>query len=109
MRTNIFETLQRLCAGRGIVCEQRGKKIDMTTPDGKFYACLTRMEHIWLAKQFGKTEKEAEEAGWIKINLGLMNDINILHFKKPTQKQLDTLFDWCQKHKAELPDWATEV
>lgn len=34
MRTNTFEHLQGLCAGKGIVCERRGKKINMTTPDG---------------------------------------------------------------------------
>lgn len=34
MRIDTFEHLQGLCAGKGIVCERRGKKIDMTTPDG---------------------------------------------------------------------------
>lgn len=34
MRTDTFEHLQGLCAGKGIVCERRGKKIDMTTPNG---------------------------------------------------------------------------
>lgn len=29
-------------------------------PDGKFYACLTPMEHIWLADQFGLSETDAE-------------------------------------------------
>lgn len=77
-------------------------------PNGKFYACLTAMEHVWLASQFGKTEKQAEDAGWIKINHGLLNDTNILHFKPPTQKQLNTLFDWCEKHKVSMPEWATE-
>ena len=75
-------------------------------PNGKFYACLTAMEHVWLASQFGLSEKAAEQSGWIKINHGLLNETNILHFKPPTQKQLDALFDWCQKHKIALPDWA---
>jgi len=64
------------------------------------------MEHVWLASQFSLSEKAAEQAGWIKINHGLLNETNILHFEPPTQKQLDTLFDWCQKHKVALPDWA---
>jgi hypothetical protein len=34
MRTDTFEHLQRLCAGKGIVCERRGKKIELTTPSG---------------------------------------------------------------------------
>lgn len=34
MRTDTFEHLQGLCASKGIVCERRGKKIEMTTPNG---------------------------------------------------------------------------
>lgn len=34
MRTDTFEHLQGLCAGKGIICERRGKKIEMTTSDG---------------------------------------------------------------------------
>lgn len=41
MRTDTFEHLQGLCAGKGIVCERRGKKIDMTTPDGGNGVMLT--------------------------------------------------------------------
>ena len=62
-------------------------------PSGKFYPCLTPMEHVWLAEKLGKTEKEAEEAGWVKISYTFMG-IYILCFRQVTQKQLDTLFDW---------------
>ena len=72
-------------------------------PDGKFYPCLTSMEHIWLADKLGKTEKEAEEAGWIKVSYAMLG-IYVGCFRKATQKQLDTLFDWMQgSPERELP------
>lgn len=76
------------------------------TPDGKFYPC-GYMEHVWLADKLGKEEREAEKAGWVKISHGLEGKLYIHKGERePTQKQLDTLFDWCQKHKVVLPDWA---
>lgn len=38
MKTNTFEHLQGLCAGKRIVCERNGRKIDLTTPDGSVSA-----------------------------------------------------------------------
>jgi hypothetical protein len=77
------------------------------TPDGKFYACLTAMEHVWLADQFGLSEREAELAGWIKITRGIDMVRHVFQGEKePTQKQIDTVFQWCEKHKTKLPDWA---
>ncbi len=64
-------------------------------PDGKFYPCLVSMEHIWLANKLGKTEKEAENAGWMKISYSVIG-IYVICMKKPTQKQLNTLFDWVE-------------
>lgn len=63
-------------------------------PDGKFYPCKNSMEHIWLAERLGKTEKEAEESGWVKIShtvFGLY-----IFSQKRTQRQMDTLFAWMQ-------------
>lgn len=77
-------------------------------PDGKFYGC-GYMEHIWLADRLGKEEKEAEKAGWIKISHGVDGRLYIQRLdtaREPTQKQIDTMFTWCEKHKAKLPDWA---
>lgn len=34
MKTNTFENLEKLCRGKKIVCERRGKKIELTTPCG---------------------------------------------------------------------------
>lgn len=76
-------------------------------PDGKFYACLTKQEHSWLCAQFGLEESTAEELGWVKITKDLMGQTFIHEGKKDaTQKQINTVFDWCQKHKQKLPEWA---
>jgi len=65
-------------------------------PNGKFYPCEGgMMEHIWLADRLGKTENEAEKAGWIKLGKGLLG-IHICSFKKPTKKQFNFLFDWSE-------------
>lgn len=34
MKTNTYAHLEKLCAAKRIVCERRGKKIELTTPDG---------------------------------------------------------------------------
>lgn len=76
-------------------------------PNGGFYSCLTKMEHVWLAAQFGKTESQAENAGWIKTTVGLTGETHIFKGEKePTQKQINTVFDWCEKYKVTLPHWA---
>lgn len=68
-------------------------------PSGKFYPCEGgTMEHIWLADRLGKTEAEAEKAGWIKIGKGMLG-IHICGFKKPTKKQFNFLFDWSEFKK----------
>lgn len=51
------------------------------------------MEHIWLAGKLGKTEEEAESAGWVKCSCAMLG-IYVISKIKPTQKQLDTVFDW---------------
>lgn len=78
------------------------------TPDGKFYP-VRYMEHIWAADKIaGITEKDAELRGWIKISDPIMmgQQVFILGGKSPTQKQIDTLFDWCEAHDFTFPDWA---
>ena len=77
------------------------------TPDGKFYACLTPMEHVWLALQFGNTERQAERSGWIKIVKDITAQIHIFPGEiEATQKQIDTISDWCEKHNHPLPYFA---
>lgn len=76
-------------------------------PDGKFYPCRY-MEHIWLADKIaGVEEKDAEKRGWIKISNAIGMGLHIYKGdREPTQRQLNTLFDWCEKHKHPLPAWA---
>ena len=38
MKTNTFEHLESMCASKGIICERRGRKIELTTPDGAITA-----------------------------------------------------------------------
>jgi hypothetical protein len=73
-------------------------------PTGKFYSCEW-MEHDWLASVLGNSQhfdKEiASNMGWIEIThpMGEPENLNIIMGdKEPTQKQLDTLFDWQQKY-----------
>jgi hypothetical protein len=66
-------------------------------PGGAFYALKGPMEHIWAAGAIGGlTEKEAEEKGWIKVSLSALGGFYIINHTRPTQKQIDTLFDWAQ-------------
>ncbi len=80
-------------------------------PNGKFYPLESSMQHIWCAERLGKTEKQAEDLGWIKISTSAMG-LNVLAHKKMTQKQINTLFDWakdnaCREDKAKdvLEHW----
>ena len=66
-------------------------------PNGKFYPCDTPMLHIWLAERLGKTEKQAEDCGWVKLSTSVAG-IRVYSKQKPSQKQLDVVFDWAQKH-----------
>lgn len=101
---------EREAAGKPVPDRTLAAEMAWITPDGKFYACLTPMEHIWLVGQFGMTETQAENNGWIKITKDFVGK-RFIHKGRiePTQKQVDTLFDWCEKHKAKLPDWAGGV
>ncbi len=67
-------------------------------PNGHFYAAEHPMEHIAIAAKLGKqTERDAELAGWVKLCRDMYRTLHIFAEDKPTQKQLDTLFDWVQK------------
>jgi hypothetical protein len=77
------------------------------SPLGDFYPCQTPMEHVWLVGQFGFSEVQAENRGWIKITRDFVGKRLIHRGKKEaTQKQIDTLFDWCEKHNHDFPEWA---
>jgi hypothetical protein len=64
-------------------------------PDGKFYPC-DWLDHIWLASKLGKSEEEAENSGWIKFT---QSGIWHVAKDKPTQRQIDAVFSWCNNHE----------
>lgn len=74
-------------------------------PNGKFYGCGW-MDHGYISYEVAKLNPEkAQKKGWIKIThpLNQPKDLKIYYGdKEPTQKQLDTLFDWQQKHQGTI-------
>jgi len=71
-------------------------------PDGKLYPC-PHYGHIALAEALGKTQHEAEKAGWIKLQQGwFMPPFESI---EPTQAQLDTMFEWSRKQGVPIPEW----
>lgn len=48
---------------------------------------------------------ELEKRGWIRVTTSLMWDIRLSEWqgRNLTQKQLDTLWDWCNLHKMTFP------
>jgi len=89
--------------------------------DGRFFGCKY-MHHKSLAfriftKILNMSEEDmtqdfeikAENMGWVKIQTSLIFNNNEPTFymgmmKKPTQRQLDTIHDFCQKHKVNFPE-----
>lgn len=72
------------------------------SPSGDLYPCRY-WEHIALIGQLiDGGEADAEKLGWKKLQ-------NSKWFCMPepelTQRQRDTIFDWCQKHKKKMPEW----
>ena len=65
------------------------------SPDGKFYPCAYQ-GHVSLAYELGFDVHRLETFGWLKFQ---RSDIfwNFLDGKfKPTQQQIDLVWDWCQ-------------
>lgn len=63
------------------------------TSAGKFYPCENPMQHVWLAGRLGKTEAQAEDAGWVKLSTSFMG-IHVFSKRRPSQRQIDTVFAW---------------
>lgn len=80
-------------------------------PNGKFYGCGW-MDHGYISYEVSKLDPEqAQKKGWIKIThpLSQPNNLKIYYGdKEPTQKQLDTLFDWQQKYQGTIENPAGE-
>lgn len=84
-------------------------------PNGDFYGCQ-RKGHSYLADclwdQFyakdvlkqENSEYNIEQKGWLKVTDSCVDgELLLLCEKDLTQAQLDTVFDWCQKHGKNLP------
>jgi len=74
--------------------------------EGRFYSCGW-MEHLWLLSRLGQDDLEAEKVGWIKISGQYAWSHYHLHGtgRKPTQRQIDMVFDWCVENQHDLPHW----
>ena len=72
-------------------------------PNGDYFTC-DYGGHIALANEMGHTERKLEQLGWVKISSEY-----ILPGEKPiTQLQRDTIWEYCQLKKKELPFWYNE-
>jgi hypothetical protein len=90
-------------------------------PDGTFYGCAYS-QHIsladWICETLGikvdNGEKYGEKQGWLKIGqtfLGEKNDRTVFlrgENQPLTQKQIDTMFEWCKNTKTPFPKWMIE-
>jgi hypothetical protein len=103
-------------------CTKLESKHGYILPNGDFYPCGF-MKHAMLAARILKhvldrnpediadEEKLADNMGWIRIQTSTLMDVTHIAIpKRPTQKQQNTLWDWCQKHNEEYPkdeidDW----
>jgi len=80
------------------------------SPDGDLYGCIY-MNHIHLQyaleKKYGIAD--LERAGWIKLGSSVDESgekwLDCFYGLEPTQRQLDTILDWCEKYNAELPEF----
>lgn len=71
--------------------------------NGVMFPCENTMEHGWLASRIHPTasnpEKKMEDEGCIKVALTksfgpISGGIYILASRKPSQKQIDAIFQW---------------
>ena len=68
---------------------------------------LTYEVFQFLAGRFGKDSKELEKTH-VKISTNMMSgyrDSVVFVGKKLTKRQKDAIWDWCQHHNEECPDW----
>lgn len=75
-------------------------------PQGRFYAC-GEIEHEFLAERMGEDSKDLEKTH-VKISTNLMSgyrDSVLFAGKKLTKRQQTAIWDWCQHHNQECPDW----
>jgi hypothetical protein len=74
--------------------------------EGEFVGCDNRNHAeciTYIYPDEPNPEYYAEQQGWIKISINLEEFGFILTIHKMTQKQHNTIFDWCNIHKVKFP------
>lgn len=78
-------------------------------PDGSFYACGD-CQHEFLAERMDTTSKKLEKTH-VRISTNLLSGYRssvMFVGKKLTKRQQTAIWDWCQHHNQECPDWVFE-
>lgn len=76
-------------------------------PDGKYYPCDYGQHDVWAYRLGFEEERQLEKLGWVKVQRGSFYR-NLLGRGEPTQRQVDMVFDYCQKTGEKLPYWIGE-
>lgn len=90
------------------------------SPSGEYYPCESAASHYSMAcaildkfhpriakrvfLSFKAREDGAlQERGWIRIGAMVSYNYGFVIWRKPTQKQLDVIWDYCQATKCKMP------
>jgi hypothetical protein len=73
-------------------------------PDGKFIK-LDYGEHSWILNKEDVDYDKAEKEGWIHLSGGYFD----VYKKKPSQRQLNIIFDWCMRHDRDFDKFLTTM
>lgn len=91
------------------------------SPQGDYYPCATSAQHYELAyallnrlhpcvakrvqDSFRAREDDAlQERGWIRVGAMMSYNFGFIIWRKPTQKQVDVIWDYCAATKNKMPD-----
>lgn len=80
-----------------------GSEYGWITEDGRFHPC-TSWGHIPLARELGVSYRAAERRFVLvsrSTNGGAFGNISVI--RNITQRQLNTMFDWAQRHGYKIP------
>lgn len=85
----------------------KGNLCGWLRPDGTFYPCAYFQHDALSVALKAKNGDELLQKGWVKIQektQGLIKKpADFYWMKKPTQAQIDKLWDWCQANNREFP------
>lgn len=84
-------------------------RLGYVSPAGEFYECSYR-GHLTLAtriasqlglNEFDDGEQALDQAGWIRLSLGLDNILYATQLQPPTQEQRNAVARWFRMHDGE--------